>query len=64
MMASILKSGASQYTHTIDGRAETSATFFNVINPATGAAFDSAPDASPEQLNEAVSAAQRAYILW
>jgi acyl-CoA reductase-like NAD-dependent aldehyde dehydrogenase len=63
-MASTLKSGAWQYTHTIDGRAETSATFFDVINPATGAAFDSAPNASPEQLNEAVSAAQRAYSSW
>ena len=64
IVASILKSGGSQYTHTIDGRAETSATFFDVINPATGAAFDSAPNASPEQLNEAVAAAQRAYSSW
>lgn len=63
-MASTLKSGASQYTHTIDGRAETSATFFDVINPATGTAFDMAPNASPEQLDEAVSAAQRAYSSW
>jgi acyl-CoA reductase-like NAD-dependent aldehyde dehydrogenase len=64
MVASILKRDASQYTHTIDGRAETGAIFFDVINPATGAAFDSAPSASPEQLDEAVSAAQRAYSLW
>ena len=63
-MASTLKSGASQYTHTIDGRAETGATFFDVINPATGAAFDSAPNASPRQLNEAIAAAQRAYRSW
>ena len=64
MVASILKNGASQYTHTIDGRAETSAEFFDVINPATGTAFDLAPNASPEQLDEAVSAAQRAYSSW
>ena len=61
---STLNQSGSEYTHTIDGHAETSANHFDVINPATGAVFASAPDASPEQLDKAVSAAQRAYDLW
>jgi acyl-CoA reductase-like NAD-dependent aldehyde dehydrogenase len=61
---STVNQSVSEYTHTIDGQAETSATHFDVINPATGAVFASAPDASPEQLDRAVSAAQRAYGSW
>ena len=61
---STLNQSVSEYTHTIDGHAETSAKHFDVINPATGAAFASAPDASPEQLDKAVSAAQLAYDSW
>jgi acyl-CoA reductase-like NAD-dependent aldehyde dehydrogenase len=56
--------GGSEYTHTIDGRAEPSATCLEVINPATGAVFTLAPDASPGQLDTAVAAAQRAYTSW
>jgi acyl-CoA reductase-like NAD-dependent aldehyde dehydrogenase len=55
---------ALEYTHTIDGHAETSPIYFDVINPATGSVFTSAPDASPEQLDQAVAAAQRAYSSW
>ena len=61
---STLKQSASEYTHTIDGRAETSAKYFEVINPATGLPFALAPDASAEQLDQAVTAAQRAYNSW
>jgi acyl-CoA reductase-like NAD-dependent aldehyde dehydrogenase len=61
---STVNQSVSEYTHTIDGQAETSVRLFEVINPATGAAFASAPDASPEQLDKAVSAAQRAYDSW
>lgn len=61
---STVNQSISEYTHTIEGRGESSAGHFEVINPATGAAFASAPDASPEQLDKAVSAAQRAYDSW
>jgi acyl-CoA reductase-like NAD-dependent aldehyde dehydrogenase len=64
LTVSTVNQSVSEYTHTIDGHAETSARYFEVINPATGAAFASAPDASPEQLDKAVSAAQRAYDSW
>jgi acyl-CoA reductase-like NAD-dependent aldehyde dehydrogenase len=52
------------YTHTIDGRAETSDKSFDVINPATGAPFAQAPDASREQLDRAVAAARAAFPAW
>ena len=58
------KQGESEYTHTIDGHAETSDRYFEVINPAIDFPFALAPDASPEQLNQAVIAAQRAYNSW
>lgn len=61
---SALKQGASEYTHTINGHAETSARYFEVINPATASPFALAPDASPEQLDQAITAAQRAYNSW
>ena len=56
--------GTSEYTHTIDGHAETSASYFEVINPATGSPFALAPDASTEELDQAVMASQRAYNSW
>jgi acyl-CoA reductase-like NAD-dependent aldehyde dehydrogenase len=52
------------FTHTIDGRGATSPASFDVINPATGAAFARCPDASREQLDEAVAAARRAWTPW
>lgn len=57
-------SPSSEYTHTIDGRAETSAAAFDVINPATGQVFASCPSASREQLDSAVAAARRAFPGW
>jgi acyl-CoA reductase-like NAD-dependent aldehyde dehydrogenase len=52
------------FTHTIDGRGATSPASFDVINPATGAPFARCPDASREQLDEAVAAARRAFAAW
>lgn len=53
-----------QFTHTIDGRGETSPTSFDVINPATGQAFARCPDASSAQLDSAVHAARTAFPAW
>jgi acyl-CoA reductase-like NAD-dependent aldehyde dehydrogenase len=52
------------FTHTIDGRAETSDSFFDVINPATGEPFAKCPDASRAQLDQTVAAARRAFPAW
>ncbi len=50
--------------HTIDGDPVEGVEFFDVINPATASAFARAPDASPEQLDRAVTAARRAFEQW
>ena len=55
---------ATEFTHTIDGRAENSKVFFAVINPATGSPFAHCPDASRLQLDAAVAAARRAFRSW
>ena len=55
---------ADAFTHTIDGRGVPSARSFDVINPATGAAFAQCPDASRAQLDEAVAAARQAFGSW
>jgi acyl-CoA reductase-like NAD-dependent aldehyde dehydrogenase len=52
------------FCHLIDGTLETSASTFNVINPATGRAFAQSPDASRAQFEAAVAAARRAYASW
>ncbi|NWG52998.1 MAG: aldehyde dehydrogenase family protein [Hydrogenophilaceae bacterium] len=49
---------------TIDGRAVAAESTFDVINPATGAAFAKAPDCSRAELDEAVAAARRAQPAW
>lgn len=54
----------SGYTMTVDGRAESSAQTFDVLNPATEERIAAAPDASLAQLNEAVAAARRAFVQW
>ena len=53
-------SAQRDFTHTIDGQAETSDKSFDVINPATGAPFAQCPDASRDQLDHAVAAARQA----
>lgn len=55
---------ADSFTHTIDGKAETSAASFAVINPATAQPFARCPDASREQLDRAVAAARKAFGPW
>ena len=52
------------FTHTIDGRGATSPASFDVLNPATGAVFSQCPDATRVQLDEAVTAARRAFPPW
>ena len=52
------------FTHTIDGKGEGGSASFEVINPATGEAFASCPEASREQLDRAVAAARRAFAMW
>jgi acyl-CoA reductase-like NAD-dependent aldehyde dehydrogenase len=51
-------------THTIDGKPVAGTQFFDVINPATASAFARAPDASREQLDQAVAAARSAFERW
>lgn len=52
------------FTHTIDGKAETSERSLDVVNPATAQPFAKFPDASREQLDRAVTAARRAFGPW
>jgi acyl-CoA reductase-like NAD-dependent aldehyde dehydrogenase len=54
----------NDYTMTIDGRAVTSDAQDPVIDPATGEAFASAPRATRAHVEEAMSAAERAFPAW
>jgi acyl-CoA reductase-like NAD-dependent aldehyde dehydrogenase len=54
----------SDFTMVIGGDARPAAKTFDVINPATGEPWAQAPDCSKEQLDEAMSAAAKAYIDW
>ena len=54
----------TDFAHLIDGRPVTSSATFDVINPATGAVFAHCPDASEQQLDDAVGAARRAFPRW
>lgn len=54
----------ADYTMTIDGKAVTAASTFEVFNPATEEVIATAPDASREQLEAAVSAAKAAFPAW
>jgi len=54
----------SEFLMTIGGTTVSSPTTFGVINPATGAVFEQAPECTPEQLDEAFAAAQGAYGAW
>jgi acyl-CoA reductase-like NAD-dependent aldehyde dehydrogenase len=49
---------------TIGGESVSGASNFDVVNPALGVVFASAPDASPDQLDAAVQAAARAFHTW
>ena len=52
------------YRMLIDGALVDSPASLEVINPATGAAFATAPDCSADQLDQAVAAAARAFRSW
>jgi acyl-CoA reductase-like NAD-dependent aldehyde dehydrogenase len=53
-----------QPRHLIGGELEGSEALFEVIDPATGRAFASCPDASRAQLDRAVQAARAAFPAW
>ncbi len=52
------------YTMTIGGKAVAGTSTFEVLNPATGQVVGSAPDCTPEQLDQAVAAARKAFPQW
>ena len=52
------------YTMTINGEPRPAPATFDVFNPATRAVIAKVPDASKEQLDEAVSAARNAFPAW
>jgi acyl-CoA reductase-like NAD-dependent aldehyde dehydrogenase len=54
----------SDFTHLIGGKAVRGSNAFEVINPATGAAFALCPAANREELDAAVSAARAAAPAW
>lgn len=55
---------ANEYTLTIDGAAVDTAARIDVVNPATGKAFATAPCAGQAELDRAVDAAKRALPGW
>ncbi|MBX3024273.1 aldehyde dehydrogenase family protein [bacterium] len=54
----------SDFTMTIGGRAVPAVDTFEVINPATGAPFTTAPECTKGQLDAAMQAAAEAYRAW
>ncbi|MFW6093699.1 MAG: aldehyde dehydrogenase family protein [Pseudomonadota bacterium] len=54
----------ADFTMTVDGAAVAGAGTLEVVNPATGETFARAPDASQEQLDQAVTAARDAFDGW
>jgi acyl-CoA reductase-like NAD-dependent aldehyde dehydrogenase len=54
----------ADYTMTIDGKAVSASSTFEVFNPATEEVIATAPDASRDQLEAAVSAAKTAFPAW
>lgn len=55
---------AADYVMTIDGVATPGETLIEVVNPATGQPFATAPECSAAQLDAAVAAAQAAFKTW
>jgi len=53
-----------EFTHTIDGKGESSPASFDVINPALAEPFAKCPDATKDQLDRAVQAARKAFKSW
>ena len=54
----------TDYTMTIDGKPVTSSATIQAINPATEQVIATVPDASREQLDQAVTAARHAFSAW
>jgi len=54
----------SDFTMTIDGKAEAAKATFGVINPATEEVFARPPECTREQLDHAMESAQTAYRAW
>jgi Aldehyde dehydrogenase family len=54
----------SAFVMTVEGGAQPTSETFGVVNPATGAVFEQAPDCSREQLDAAMESAQKAYRDW
>lgn len=54
----------TNFAHLINGEFVTSDDWLDVINPATGQVFARCPDASRQQLDQAVAAARSAFIDW
>jgi acyl-CoA reductase-like NAD-dependent aldehyde dehydrogenase len=54
----------SEFTMSIDGQQQRGAERFGVINPATEEVFAEAPECTPEQLDQAVTSAERAFKTW
>ena len=54
----------TDYTMTIDGKAVTSSATIQAINPANEQVITTVPDASREQLDQAVAAARHAFSAW
>ncbi|PSM39012.1 aldehyde dehydrogenase [Streptomyces dioscori] len=53
-----------QFSMTIGGNAVTTSRSFEVVDPATGAPFATAPECTTAQLDEAMQSAQDAYRTW
>ncbi len=54
----------TEHLMTIDGERRSSPDRFDVINPATGEAFATAPEATAADLDDAMAGAQRAFRTW
>ncbi|KAI0788017.1 aldehyde dehydrogenase [Fomes fomentarius] len=52
------------FAHIINGKKTSSPTTQGIINPATEEVFTYVPQATPEQLEEAIDAAERAFPAW
>jgi acyl-CoA reductase-like NAD-dependent aldehyde dehydrogenase len=55
---------SARYVMTIGGKAATGTETITVVNPATAEAIATAPNASREQLDQAVDGARAAFALW
>jgi len=64
MSANTLLDSAGHHSHSIDGHGVPATSFFEVIDPSTGDAFASCPDASREQLDLAVASSRSAFAGW